>query len=156
MPAVSFERTRAFARAQPWCSATCSGSATPKPLPSAAAPNIAANNLLKRARITITGHLPPGGRDQAPLPGSPREQQVTGRFANAFERILRAGASLTGRGLSLRAMITDSAEGQLVFLRGQPASPADLTGTPFTRAAALLPYALSTSTTTGVVPDQLG
>jgi len=46
----------------------------------------AANNLLKRARATIAGHLPPGGRDQAPLPGSAREQEVTARFADAFER----------------------------------------------------------------------
>jgi RNA polymerase sigma-70 factor (ECF subfamily) len=45
----------------------------------------AANNLLKRARATIAGQLPPGGRDQAPLPGSAREQQVTARFADAFE-----------------------------------------------------------------------
>ena len=46
----------------------------------------AANNLLKRARAAIAGQLPPGGRDQAPLPGSAREQQVTARFADAFER----------------------------------------------------------------------
>ncbi|MGH3294374.1 MAG: sigma-70 family RNA polymerase sigma factor [Trebonia sp.] len=46
----------------------------------------AANNLLRRARATIAGQLPPGGRDQAPLPGSAREQQVTARFADAFER----------------------------------------------------------------------
>jgi RNA polymerase sigma-70 factor (ECF subfamily) len=46
----------------------------------------AANNLLKRARGTVADHLPPGGRDQAPLPGSAREQQVTSRFADAFER----------------------------------------------------------------------
>jgi RNA polymerase sigma-70 factor (TIGR02960 family) len=46
----------------------------------------AANNLLKRARATIAGHLPPGGRDRAPLPGSAREHQVTARFADAFER----------------------------------------------------------------------
>jgi len=46
----------------------------------------AANNLLKRARATMAGHMPPGGRDRAPLPGSPRELQVTGRFADAFER----------------------------------------------------------------------
>ena len=46
----------------------------------------AANNLLKRARATITGRLPPGGRDQAALPGSAREQQITARFADAFER----------------------------------------------------------------------
>jgi RNA polymerase sigma-70 factor (ECF subfamily) len=46
----------------------------------------AANNLLKRARATIAGHLPPGGRDRAPLPGSAREHQITARFADAFER----------------------------------------------------------------------
>jgi RNA polymerase sigma-70 factor (ECF subfamily) len=46
----------------------------------------AANNLLKRARVTIAVHLPPGGRDHAPLPGSAREQQITGQFADAFER----------------------------------------------------------------------
>ena len=46
----------------------------------------AANNLLKRARATIAGQLPPGGRDQAPMPGSAREQQVIARFADAFER----------------------------------------------------------------------
>jgi RNA polymerase sigma-70 factor (TIGR02960 family) len=46
----------------------------------------AANNLLKRARATIGGQLPPGGRDEAPLPGSARERQVTARFADAFER----------------------------------------------------------------------
>lgn len=45
----------------------------------------AANNLLKRARATIAVHLPPGGRDRAPLPGSAREQQITARFADAFE-----------------------------------------------------------------------
>jgi RNA polymerase sigma-70 factor (ECF subfamily) len=45
----------------------------------------AANHLLKRARATIAGHLPPGGRDRAPLPGSAREQQVMARFADAFE-----------------------------------------------------------------------
>lgn len=46
----------------------------------------AANNLLKRARATIASHLPPGSRDQAPLPGSAREHQITTRFADAFER----------------------------------------------------------------------
>ena len=45
----------------------------------------AANNLLKRARATLAGHLPPGGRDRAPLPGSARERQVTAAFADAFE-----------------------------------------------------------------------
>ena len=46
----------------------------------------AANNLLKRARATVAGHLPPGGRDEAPLPGSAREHRITARFADAFER----------------------------------------------------------------------
>jgi RNA polymerase sigma-70 factor (ECF subfamily) len=46
----------------------------------------AANNLLRRARATIAGHLPAGGRDRAPLPGSAREHQITARFADAFER----------------------------------------------------------------------
>ena len=46
----------------------------------------AANNLLKRARATIADHLPPGGRDQAPVPGSVRERQVSAAFADAFER----------------------------------------------------------------------
>jgi hypothetical protein len=46
----------------------------------------AANNLLKRSRATIAGHLPQGGRDSAPLPGSAREHQITARFADAFER----------------------------------------------------------------------
>jgi RNA polymerase sigma-70 factor (ECF subfamily) len=46
----------------------------------------AANNLLRRARATIACHLPPGGRDHAPLPGSAREQHITGRFVDAFER----------------------------------------------------------------------
>jgi RNA polymerase sigma-70 factor (TIGR02960 family) len=46
----------------------------------------AANNLLKRARATMACQLPPGSRDRAPLPGSAREQQVTAKFADAFER----------------------------------------------------------------------
>ena len=46
----------------------------------------AANNLLQRARATIAGHLPPGGRDQAPLPDSAGERQLSARFADAFER----------------------------------------------------------------------
>jgi RNA polymerase sigma-70 factor (TIGR02960 family) len=47
---------------------------------------IAANHLLKRARATIADHLPSGGRDGAPLPGSARELRITTRFADAFER----------------------------------------------------------------------
>jgi len=46
----------------------------------------AANHLLKRARATMAGDLPAGGRDQAPLPGSALEQQVSARFADAFEQ----------------------------------------------------------------------
>jgi RNA polymerase sigma-70 factor (ECF subfamily) len=34
----------------------------------------------------MADRLPPGGRDRAPLPGSAREQHITGRFADAFER----------------------------------------------------------------------
>jgi hypothetical protein len=60
----------------------------------------AANNLLKRARATVTDQLPAGGRDQAPLPGSALEQQVTSRFADAFER---------GDVAALVALLTDDA-----------------------------------------------
>jgi RNA polymerase sigma-70 factor (TIGR02960 family) len=60
----------------------------------------AANNLLKRARATITGHLPPGGRDRAPLPGSAREQQITASFADAFEQ---------GNVQAIVALLTDDA-----------------------------------------------
>ena len=60
----------------------------------------AANNLLKRARATIAAHLPAGGRDHAPLPGSPREQQVTIQFADAFER---------GDVAAIVALLTDDA-----------------------------------------------
>jgi RNA polymerase sigma-70 factor (ECF subfamily) len=60
----------------------------------------AANNLLKRARATIADELPPGGRDRAPLPGSPLERQVTARFADAFER---------GDTEAIVAMLTDDA-----------------------------------------------
>lgn len=46
----------------------------------------AVNGALKRARTSIAGHLPPGARDRAPLPGSAREREVVARFAEAFER----------------------------------------------------------------------
>ena len=46
----------------------------------------AANNLLQRARATIAGQLPAGGRDRAPLPDSAGEQRLTACFADAFER----------------------------------------------------------------------
>ncbi len=60
----------------------------------------AANHLLKRARATIAHQLPPPGRDRAPLPGSPRERQITARFADAFER---------GDIQSIVALLTDDA-----------------------------------------------
>ena len=34
----------------------------------------------------IAAQLPPGWRDRSPLPGSAREREVAGRFADAFER----------------------------------------------------------------------
>jgi RNA polymerase sigma-70 factor (TIGR02960 family) len=39
---------------------------------------------LQRARAALQARLP-GGRDRAPLPGSPRERQLAGRFAAAVE-----------------------------------------------------------------------
>jgi RNA polymerase sigma-70 factor (TIGR02960 family) len=60
----------------------------------------AANNLLKRARAAMAGRLPPGWRDQAPLPGSVREQEVTVRFADAFQH---------GDVQSVVALLTDDA-----------------------------------------------
>jgi len=60
----------------------------------------AANNLLRRARATIAGHLPSGGRDQAPMPGTAREQRITARFADAFER---------GDVAAIVALLTDDA-----------------------------------------------
>jgi RNA polymerase sigma-70 factor (TIGR02960 family) len=46
----------------------------------------AANSLLKRARATMNERMPDAGRDQAPLPESPREREASSRFADAFER----------------------------------------------------------------------
>ena len=46
----------------------------------------AVNSALKRARAAVAGHLPSAGRARAPLPGSARERDVVGRFADAFER----------------------------------------------------------------------
>ena len=42
-------------------------------------------SALKRARATIADRRPPGGRDEAPLPDSPRERHVVSRFTTAFE-----------------------------------------------------------------------
>jgi RNA polymerase sigma-70 factor (TIGR02960 family) len=41
---------------------------------------------LQRARATLEARIPAGGRDRAPLPGSPRERELVGRFAKAIER----------------------------------------------------------------------
>jgi RNA polymerase sigma-70 factor (TIGR02960 family) len=41
---------------------------------------------LRRARATLEARIPAGGRDRAPLPGSPRERALVGRFADAVER----------------------------------------------------------------------
>jgi RNA polymerase sigma-70 factor (TIGR02960 family) len=46
----------------------------------------AVNGALKLARAGIAARLPPGWRDRAPLPGSAREREVAGQFADAFER----------------------------------------------------------------------
>jgi RNA polymerase sigma-70 factor (TIGR02960 family) len=42
------------------------------------------NGALKRARATLAGRLP--GRDDAPLPHSPRERAIVDAFSRAFER----------------------------------------------------------------------
>lgn len=41
---------------------------------------------LRRARATLDARLPAGSRDRAPVPGSPREQDLVSRFADAVER----------------------------------------------------------------------
>jgi RNA polymerase sigma-70 factor (TIGR02960 family) len=41
---------------------------------------------LQRARATLQARLPAGGRELAPLPDSPRERELVGRFADAVER----------------------------------------------------------------------
>jgi RNA polymerase sigma-70 factor (ECF subfamily) len=45
----------------------------------------AVTSALKRARGALDDHLPPRDRERAPLPNSPRERELVGRFANAFE-----------------------------------------------------------------------
>ncbi len=42
------------------------------------------NSALQRARATL-GASVPGGRDRAPVPRSPHERELVGRFADAFE-----------------------------------------------------------------------
>jgi RNA polymerase sigma-70 factor (TIGR02960 family) len=46
----------------------------------------AVNSALQRARAAFETRIPPAGRERAPAPRSPREREVVGRFADAFER----------------------------------------------------------------------
>ena len=46
---------------------------------------VSANSALQRARATLAAQLPAAGRDSAPAPRSPRERELTSRFADAFE-----------------------------------------------------------------------
>jgi RNA polymerase sigma-70 factor, ECF subfamily len=41
---------------------------------------------LRRARATLEARIPAGSRESEPLPNSPRERQLVGRFADAVER----------------------------------------------------------------------
>ncbi len=43
------------------------------------------NSALARARATLEARLAPGRRERAPLPRTPRERELVGRFATAFE-----------------------------------------------------------------------
>jgi RNA polymerase sigma-70 factor (TIGR02960 family) len=43
------------------------------------------HSSLQRARAALEERLPAAGRDRAPFPGSPREREVVGRFADAFQ-----------------------------------------------------------------------
>jgi RNA polymerase sigma-70 factor (ECF subfamily) len=43
------------------------------------------NSALQRARAAFETRLPAGDRERAPLPNSPRERELVGRFADAFE-----------------------------------------------------------------------
>jgi RNA polymerase sigma-70 factor (TIGR02960 family) len=43
------------------------------------------NGALKRARAAIETRLPAAGRAEAPLPRSPQERELVGRFADAFQ-----------------------------------------------------------------------
>jgi RNA polymerase sigma-70 factor (TIGR02960 family) len=45
-----------------------------------------ANGALRRARKTLEEQRPAGERERAPRPGSRAEQELVGRFADAFER----------------------------------------------------------------------
>jgi RNA polymerase sigma-70 factor (ECF subfamily) len=47
---------------------------------------VAVKGALQRARTTLATRLPAGGRERAPVPGSPRERELVGHFADAVER----------------------------------------------------------------------
>jgi RNA polymerase sigma-70 factor (TIGR02960 family) len=58
------------------------------------------NSALQRARAALDQQRPAGGRERAPLPGSPQERALVGRFADAFE---------SGDVAGLVALLTDDA-----------------------------------------------
>jgi RNA polymerase sigma-70 factor (ECF subfamily) len=58
------------------------------------------NSALQRARAAIETRLPDSDRERAPLPRSPRERELVGRFAEAFE---------TGDIEGVVALLTDDA-----------------------------------------------
>jgi RNA polymerase sigma-70 factor (ECF subfamily) len=47
---------------------------------------VSVNSALQRARAALDGQLPARDRDRAPLPRSPRERELVGRFVDAFEK----------------------------------------------------------------------
>ena len=47
---------------------------------------VSVNSALQRARAALDGQLPARDRERAPLPRSPRERELVGRFVDAFER----------------------------------------------------------------------
>jgi RNA polymerase sigma-70 factor (TIGR02960 family) len=46
---------------------------------------VSVNSALQRARTALDGQLPARDRERAPLPRSPRERELVGRFVDAFE-----------------------------------------------------------------------
>jgi RNA polymerase sigma-70 factor (TIGR02960 family) len=46
---------------------------------------VSVNSALQRARAALDVRLPAAGRELAPLPRSPRERELVGRFVDAFE-----------------------------------------------------------------------
>ena len=60
---------------------------------------VSVNSALQRARATLEAQAPPS-RERAPLPRSPSERELVGRFADAFEN---------GRVEQLIALLTDDA-----------------------------------------------